>query len=307
MYNDVDESSQMLARCQRVQRVFSTKRLAHSQSNKPLPPSKWTNLQYRREFFEAAEKALGLQNKEQWYLISASQVRELGGYRLLLLYGNSLAKALADTFPEHNWQFYRFLASPVKERATPQQPKYENMTEAVKEHRQVFEEFARDKKITTFDDWYGVTWHAIKKWDKNQMYPIIRRYYDNSLPKALQVLFPEHEWLPWKFSRTATNYWSSIDNCRHYLSRLALELGISSMEQWYSLTKEHIVNYDGRGLLDHFNDSVAGMLMATFPKHEWKPWLFVYVPRHTWDYILSDSTQTFCHIISSVWLILMSM
>ena len=51
-------------------------------------------------------------------------------------------------------------------------------------------------------------------------------------------IFPEYDWLAWKFSQTPRHYWSDIKNQRKYLNWLATILNIKSKDDWYKLSVE---------------------------------------------------------------------
>ena len=36
----------------------------------------------------------------------------------------------------------------------------------------------------------------------------------------LNSIYPNYEWIPWKFQKTTKNYWSNIENQRKYFNWL---------------------------------------------------------------------------------------
>jgi hypothetical protein len=73
----------------------------------------------------------------------------------------------------------------------------------------------------------------------------ILRKYNKSLFSALTALFPEHEWLAWRFVSAPNNFWASRENRRKYFEWLGKELDIKQLEDWYSVTKPVIRKYGG--------------------------------------------------------------
>jgi hypothetical protein len=59
--------------------------------------------------------------------------------------------------------------------------------------------------------------------------------YKSSPLLLLSTLFPEHEWLPWKFSVVPRNFWENSDNQRKFVEWAAKELKIKEMKDWYQI------------------------------------------------------------------------
>ena len=57
----------------------------------------------------------------------------------------------------------------------------------------------------------------------------------DSLQHALKSIYPNYEWIPWKFSVTPKNYWSNIENQRKYFDWLSNKMNIKSNEDWYNI------------------------------------------------------------------------
>ena len=52
------------------------------------------------------------------------------------------------------------------------------------------------------------------------------------------TLFPEQDWLPWKFIkwRLPPNYWDNINNQIKYVNWVGKQLKINEMSDWYKVT-----------------------------------------------------------------------
>ena len=57
----------------------------------------------------------------------------------------------------------------------------------------------------------------------------------NSISKLLTVIYPDYEWLPWKF-KCPQNFWDDIKNQRKFIDWAGKELGIKDMNDWYKVT-----------------------------------------------------------------------
>ena len=97
------------------------------------------------------------------------------------------------------------------------------------------------------------------------------RMYSNSIPKLLAAIFPEQEWLPWKFNRI-----KGIDNTtKKFIETVSKELLIKDMKDWYNVSKERIMRIEGGNrILKAHNGSVFTLLKTVFPEYGWLPWKF---------------------------------
>ena len=59
--------------------------------------------------------------------------------------------------------------------------------------------------------------------------------YKGSPIALLSAVYPDYDWLPWKFSRCAHGYWDSLDNQKKFLEWAGKEWEIKNMEDWYKV------------------------------------------------------------------------
>lgn len=59
--------------------------------------------------------------------------------------------------------------------------------------------------------------------------------YNNSLSLLLSTVFPEQEWLPWKFGKSPKSFWENHDNKVKFMGWLSEKLHIKNMEDWYKV------------------------------------------------------------------------
>jgi len=69
--------------------------------------------------------------------------------------------------------------------------------------------------------------------------------FDDSIYRALQDAFPEHKWLPWKFSQVPLNYWRSFENRISFLKWAEEQLGITEPEGWYNVKYSQLRHMGG--------------------------------------------------------------
>ena len=62
-----------------------------------------------------------------------------------------------------------------------------------------------------------------------------------SISVILSKLYPEYNWLPWKFENGPKNFWGDVKNQRKFMEWAGKELKIKEMSDWYNVTI-HVIN-----------------------------------------------------------------
>eukprot|EP01125_Pyxidicula_operculata_P016847 TRINITY_DN5836_c0_g1_i5.p1 TRINITY_DN5836_c0_g1~~TRINITY_DN5836_c0_g1_i5.p1 ORF type:complete len:209 (-),score=23.97 TRINITY_DN5836_c0_g1_i5:502-1128(-) len=156
----------------------------------------------------------------------------------------------------------------------------------LEEHSRFVIGLQRELGIKELNDWYKISGREITKKEGGRK---VMRKHNFSLLSLLQTVYPNEEWLPWKFKRAPHNFWNSIDNQKDYIRWLEKKLGITSLDMWYNVTKNQISQNYGASLLDKHSESCYVMLKNLYPDKEWKFWHFSNTPHNYWkkrDYLL---------------------
>jgi hypothetical protein len=66
--------------------------------------------------------------------------------------------------------------------------------------------------------------------------PLLNKY-SNSTSILLSKLYPEYDWLPWKFAICPRNFWDDIENQRKFMDWAAKELKVKDMSDWYNVSQ----------------------------------------------------------------------
>jgi hypothetical protein len=57
-------------------------------------------------------------------------------------------------------------------------------------------------------------------------------------------MFPDYNWLPWKFEKSPQGFWENSENRKKFMNWAAKELNIKEMKDWYKVThKVHLQRY----------------------------------------------------------------
>jgi hypothetical protein len=68
--------------------------------------------------------------------------------------------------------------------------------------------------------------------------------YNGVLSNLLAEVYPENEWLPWKFVICPHNYWDDMKNQRKFIDWAAKQLNIKEKSDWYNVTVKCLLIYD---------------------------------------------------------------
>jgi hypothetical protein len=65
--------------------------------------------------------------------------------------------------------------------------------------------------------------------------------YGGSPVTVISSVYPEYEWLPWKFIKCSTNFWEDVNNQKKFVHWSAKELNIKEMIDWYKISSQVII------------------------------------------------------------------
>ena len=71
------------------------------------------------------------------------------------------------------------------------------------------------------EDWYKISQELILKIGVGMLY----LNYSSCPQEFVKDVFPDYEWLPWKFSQVPNGYWEELDNRIYYAKWLGEKLG----------------------------------------------------------------------------------
>jgi hypothetical protein len=99
---------------------------------------------------------------------------------------------------------------------------------------------------------------------------LLDSYYDGSIKKALQRIYPDMDWLPWRFQRS--NYYSrDATEESKFLGWLEDRYNINTPLSWNSITKDRFIrNQYGRSILSKYGGSLLELLRFHRPLEKWE-------------------------------------
>jgi hypothetical protein len=243
-----------------------------------VPHGYWEQLENQRSFLDWAIDQLSQEKVDPkdeskklalWYGVEKLAVKNLGGTRLMNIYGDSLERTLGSVYPAHEflpWKFRSASRLCWTDRAN---------------HRRFFEHLASDLGWSTAspEPWYQISSEIVAEHDGSSL---LQRYYGNSVTHATMEVFKEHNWQPWRFSVAPRGWWDSVDNQRRFIVEDLLPkiterryspsgaVPLSQvLEEFYELSIQDIKDQNATSLYSRYN-SIAAMAQAVFPDHPWE-------------------------------------
>jgi hypothetical protein len=62
--------------------------------------------------------------------------------------------------------------------------------------------------------------------------------YERSLPLLLSSVYPDFQWLPWKFNLTPLEFWTNPENSKKFLEWAKPILNVNKDEDWYNVSNK---------------------------------------------------------------------
>jgi hypothetical protein len=224
---------------------------------KTKPRHYWEfNENHKSALLEVGKK-LGIKEGdfEAWYKVKADDIRAHGGQSLLPQYGNSPSEIIVNLFPEHDWNLALF---PVK-------PRY--YFKSIETQREFILEMARKLgfKEGNFEMFYKITTSDFSKYGGYSLLDL----YSRSLRVTITSVFPEHQWLPWKFNVQATKwFWADPDSMFRAVKHIEEKLKITDFNGFYRVGVSQIKDLELHGYLKS-KDLLLKLLRSVYPEHDW--------------------------------------
>jgi very-short-patch-repair endonuclease/ABC-type Zn uptake system ZnuABC Zn-binding protein ZnuA len=234
----------------------------------------WEDNKNHKRYAEWLGNKLGFTNEKDWYKITQDIINDNNGSSLLENYYNSSPILFVrSVFPDYKWLEWKFRAVP------------NGFWNDINNHKIYAEWLGNELGFTEPEHWYDITRNSIHN---NHGGGLLALYYNGSpivfVKKLVKLVYPEYEWLEWKFGVVPNNFWQDINNHKRYAEWLGNELRFTEPEHWYKITQNSINNNHGCGLLGHYYDSSPILFVKIiYPHYEWLEWKFGMVSHGFWQ------------------------
>ena len=235
---------------------------------KVVPNSYWQNKENHTKYMDWLGKKLGYTTKDDWYNISVvKDITDNDGGGLLKYYNHSYVKLVTSMYPEYNWIIWKFKVVP------------KNYWQNKENHIKYMDWLGKELGYTTKDDWYNISTKDVKN---NYGDGLLMAYYNSSSIELVTSIYPDYNWIIWKFKFVTNNYWKNKENHTKYIEWLGKGLGYTTMEDWYKISQKDFKNNYGGGLLTYYNGSSIDLVTSMYPEHNWIIWKFKFVTNNYW-------------------------
>lgn len=124
-------------------------------------------------------------------------------------------------------------------------------------------------QIEDMEGWYSVTAYTFHKHRGDTLLSL----YNNSPAQLITDVFPNHNWIIWKF-KLASNYFNDMQNQKRYMDWLGSKLNYNNKSDYYNLKLSDFTTHYGDKLLMKYNNSPSRVVSHVYSDHDWKGWLF---------------------------------
>lgn len=119
------------------------------------------------------------------------------------------------------------------------------------------------------DDWYRITQHEIQKWGGGGL---LVMYYQGSPFRALQAIYPDHKWMPWRFGQAPKGTWdtikSDVNEQKRVIQWLSEKLSVKYLEDWYRVSLSQIRKLAPMGGIQSIG-MLGDLLQSVYPEFPW--------------------------------------
>jgi hypothetical protein len=221
-----------------------------------LPKGFWKDPQKQVVLMDKLKKELNIQREEDWYSISSSTVEQKGGeYVLRKYFDRSLPKALASLYPHYNWKPWMFGQVPKE------------YWDTIANQRKYFDWLEDELGIEKKEDWYKINRKEVQRRGGSW---VLKKYYGDSLVRALLTVYPDHNWLLWMFQRIPNGSMTSTQ-LDHSFSWFSKQLGIKTMDDWKYISVRDFYNLKGGRSILYYSGGLYNLLNRFYPTLQFNP------------------------------------
>lgn len=194
-----------------------------------VPRHFWSHLAHRRMFFDwivRTQEPAFAANPALWQQLSTPRRKELKLDSLLnAFYHGNLRLALCEIYPTLPWDTL-----------------WPNPAASV---RTVLERHIAPRlpvRIESLEDWYRIKPSHLT--DIAEAVSLCKGRH-MGLASALRVAYPQHRWLPWRFSHAPRHIWRSRNAHRAFLDWFAASHNLAQPQDWQRIRREHLEQAGG--------------------------------------------------------------
>jgi very-short-patch-repair endonuclease len=223
-----------------------------------------------KKFLNYIAEKENYKNYEDWYKCTRTVLEK---HCTTIFFYNFKGKNIVDLLNiycdnEYEWIPWKFKQAPG------------NFWDEINNHKKYMDWLFKELKYETMEDWYKIRSEDIIK---NNGSGLIANKYNSSAILMIKTVYPEYNWITWKFNQVCKKFWQDINNQRLYMDWLFKELKYESMEDWYKIKFDVIKKNYGSRILLIYDNSPRLVLESVYPEYKWLPWKFFMVSIGFWN------------------------
>ena len=221
----------------------------------------WKDIKNHKLYIEWLGDELGYETMKDWYKITGKLITDNHGDGLLSYYNSSPIQFVKAMFPGYPWLEWKFANGVGSETWLD-----------IENHKRYVNWLGDKLGYETVKDWYKITGKLITDNHGDGLLS----YYNSSPIQLVKAMFPEYEWLEWKFITVSKKFWSDHKNHVKYMKWLGDELGYTKEEDWYGTSFQSFRENGGRHLFKLYHGgTIHKLVKVAFPDYDWHEWKFV--------------------------------
>jgi hypothetical protein len=201
---------------------------------------------------------LDYKNIDDWYKINSILINKNYGSGLIKFYKGSPIMFLKEVFPQHKWLEWKFTQTT------------QGFWNKLENHILYVNYLSETLNYTKKEDFYNLTNQIISD---NYGGGLLMKY--NGSPFLfLKKIFPEYNWLGWKFQTTPYHFWNS-ETEKQYVNWLGEKCGYKNIDDWYKISRKILIDNHGGGyILKKYKGSPSLFIKTMFPEKKWEKYKF---------------------------------
>ena len=197
----------------------------------------WNNIKNKRKYFDWLSKELNIKSFEEWYSVDPKIVSNKFYGKKLMKYRQTVLKfyqELQSAYPEYDFLPWKFYKSPRN---------IINVWKDFINHKKYFDFLSKTLNIQNNEDWYDVKMNDIYKTGGSTL---LSTCYEDSLFKALTIIFPNIKFDQWKFKYLDMNTEPppkevvTQEEYKKIVEILSDKLKIKTLDDWYRIGKQQL-------------------------------------------------------------------
>jgi hypothetical protein len=117
--------------------------------------------------------------------------------------------------------------------------------------------------LKRMEDWYEVTLNTLIDHGANG----ILSKYSFSPSKMLLEVYPNHDWIIWKFKCVPQGFWDNAGNRKEFLNWLEKQMYITKWTDWYRISQKQISKVASTTVIQRYG--MMSLLKEAFPQWKW--------------------------------------